>query len=56
MISSGILVRVLLKEKQWKKLIWDTQPTSVIFVHKTLHWALYHMWFQNKVELYFSLK
>ena len=23
-----------------------------IFVHKTLYWALYHVWFQNIVELY----
>ena len=26
--------------------------TYVIFVYKALHWALYHVWFQNKSELY----
>ena len=25
---------------------------SVISVHKALCWALYHVWFQNKSELY----
>ena len=25
---------------------------SVISVHKALHWVLYHVWFQNKSELY----
>ena len=24
--------------------------TSVISVHKALHWTLYHLWFQNKFE------
>ena len=27
---------------------------SIIFVYKALHWALYHVWFQNKPELYIS--
>ena len=26
--------------------------TFVIFVHKALHWALYHVWFESKVELH----
>ena len=26
-----------------------------VFVHKTLHWALYHVWFQNIFELYNSI-
>ena len=26
--------------------------TSAILVCKDLHWALYHVWFQNKSELY----
>ena len=25
---------------------------SEIFVHKSLHWALFHVWFQNTFELY----
>ena len=28
------------------------QLTSAISVHKALHWALYHVWFQNTFELY----
>ena len=28
------------------------EKSSVIFVHTALHWALYHLWFQNKVESY----
>ena len=26
--------------------------TSEISVHKALHWRLYHIWFQNKIELF----
>ena len=26
--------------------------TFVILVYKALHWALYHVWFQNRPELY----
>ena len=26
--------------------------TSEIVVYKVLHWALYHVWFQNTVQLY----
>ena len=26
--------------------------TSEIFVHKSLRWALYHVWLQNLAELY----
>ena len=26
--------------------------TYTIFMYKAHHWALYHMWFQNKSDLY----
>ena len=30
--------------------------TSAICVYKDLHWAFYHLWFQNTFELYRSLE
>ena len=46
--------------EKWRE-IFTKQPvdkykinklTSVIFAYKAHHWALYHVWFQNKSELY----
>ena len=35
--------------------IYTDKFTSEIFVHRALHWALYHMWFQNAFELHDAL-
>ena len=36
------------EESPWKQPV--CKLASVIFVHKALHGALYHLWFQNKFE------
>ena len=38
----------------WNSLQTNTD-TTVIFVHKAPHWALYHVWLQKKKKNYMSL-
>ena len=41
--------------KQSDRQMWNADKlTSVISAHKALHWTLYHVWFQNKSELYYE--
>ena len=49
-VFTSLISTTLIK---WKLHETNTERlTSVIFVHKAHHWTLYHMWFQNKSELY----
>ena len=43
-----------IEEKSSGNGLWTNADklTSVIYVRKALHWALYHVLFQNKSELY----
>ena len=43
-------------KSSWNSLLANAdKSTSVIFVHKALHLALYHLWFQNKFESYYMM-
>ena len=57
MVANKQLFVPMNEEKSSWNSLWINldKLTSEIFVHKALHWALYHMWFQNTFELYDSL-
>ena len=47
-----VFVLMIEEKSSWNSLQIDgDKVTSEIFVYKTLHWALYHVWFLNTGEL-----
>ena len=53
-LSTDCFMRISLQFMGLQTVSWrflfNQQDVCIVFAHKTLHWALYHMWFQKNLN------